>query len=89
MAKRASDAFDFERLERVVSALIEEQRRLRHENEGLRRDLAARDDRVQHLDEQMIDLNQRRTDALKRVDDLISHIDDYENRIARGSGASE
>ena len=67
--------YDLERLERVVTKLVERQRRLERENATLRSDLDEKDRRVSDLDVRILDANQRRQDVVKRIDELITQID--------------
>jgi chromosome segregation ATPase len=74
--------YDFERLERAVTALVERGDRLQAENHGLRAKLSERDRRVRRLDEKLLETNQRRQDALKRIDNLIAQLDQLDERLA-------
>ena len=67
--------YDLERLERVVTKLVERQRRLERETATLRGELDEKDRRVRDLDVRIIDANQRRQDVVKRIDELITQID--------------
>ena len=69
------DAYDFDRLERAISALVESHRRLDEENESLRKSLDAQNRRIRALDAELLQSNQRRQDAIKRIDELIAHLD--------------
>ncbi len=64
-----------ERLERVVTKLVERQRRLERENATLNGELNQRDRRMRELDVRILDANQRRQDVVKRIDELITQID--------------
>jgi chromosome segregation ATPase len=66
---------EFERLERGVGELVRLSGDLRAENDRLRRDLVARDERVQRLERLLREANQRRQDAVKRIDELMTWID--------------
>lgn len=70
--------YDFDRLERAVSVLVERQRALREENQRLVRELSERDRRIGKLESQVRELNQLRQDVAKRIDDLIGQIDQVE-----------
>ena len=67
--------YDFKRLERAVVALVGRHEKLRSENAALRRDLLEREQRIRHLDEQLLETNQRRQDVGKHIDELIAQID--------------
>jgi chromosome segregation ATPase len=67
--------YDFERLERAVTALTLEHANLKSENQGLREKLDERDCRLGALDERLLEMNQRRQDAIKRIDELVSQVD--------------
>jgi len=67
--------YDFERLERGVADLLDRFERLQSENATLRRKVSEKNQRIRHLDEQLIEANQRRQDVGKRIDELIAQID--------------
>ena len=81
-------AYDFERLERAVEALLESGRRLQVDNETLRSQLGERERQIHSLDERVLEANQRRQDAIKRIDDLIAHIDQLDAQLERGGSES-
>jgi chromosome segregation ATPase len=58
-----------------VAALVGHHERLRNENSALRRDLFEKEQRIRHLDEQLLEANQRRQDVGKHIDELIAQID--------------
>jgi len=58
-----------------VDALVGSHERLRDENTALRRDLFDREQRIRHLDEQLLEANQRRQDVGKHIDELIAQLD--------------
>jgi chromosome segregation ATPase len=58
-----------------VAALVDSHERLRSENVALRHDLLEREQRIRHLDEQLLEANQRGQDVGKRIDELIAQID--------------
>ena len=66
--------FDFVRLERAVTALVERQRGLAAENSELRRGLREKTLLAADLEERLLEANQHRRDAAKRIDGLISHV---------------
>lgn len=78
--------YDYERLERVVSELLTEHRKLRSENEELRRELIERDELMAGFDQRVTQQEQRRTDALKRVDDLIAQVEGFATLASRAAG---
>ncbi len=68
------EEFDFARLERAVTALVERQRGLEAENSELRRGLQEKTLQAADLEERLLDANQRRRDAAKRIDGVISQV---------------
>ena len=68
-------AYDLERLERVVAALVEDHRRLRRENAALQVEVDAKIQHAHMLDGKLLEANQRRQDIAKRIDELIAQID--------------
>jgi DNA repair exonuclease SbcCD ATPase subunit len=64
-----------DRLERIVTKLVERQRRLERENATLRSDLDEKERRVRELDVGILEANQLRQDVAKRIDELITQID--------------
>ncbi|MGH0034291.1 MAG: cell division protein ZapB [Myxococcota bacterium] len=90
MARQKERHDEFDRLEKAVRRLVDQSRRLRAENTGLRRDLDAREARIQELDESLIGANQLRQDAIKRIDELLSQIDHLDTQLAiQGESGSE
>ena len=85
-SKAQRDNFDFYRLELAIAELLSAQRRLRGETELLRREVSERDEIVEGLDQEIVQLKQRRTDALKRLDDLISQVGDFEALATQARG---
>lgn len=82
-AAEPDTAYDLDRLERAVSALIDLTERARAENQRLRAELAARGQRIQTLESDLRHANQRRQDAIKRVDDLIAQIEQLDAELGR------
>ena len=80
-------AYDLERLERAVSALIDSSERLREENRSLREQLASRVQRIQALDGDLREAHQRRMDIAKRIDDLIGQIDHLDAQLGSEADA--
>jgi regulator of replication initiation timing len=78
--------YDYERLERVVTELLTEHRKLRSENEELRRELIERDELMAGLDQRVTQQEQRRTDALKSVDDLIAQVEGFATLASHAAG---
>lgn len=68
-------AYDLDRLERALSALVDQNARLREESAALRHALDDRGERIRALEGQLLDANQRRQDVIKRVDELIAQMD--------------
>lgn len=79
-------AFDLDRLERAVAALIEVSERLRGENRALREQVASRAQRIQTLESELRHANQRRQDIAKRVDELIAQIDHLDVQLGSQGG---
>jgi len=73
--------YDFERLERAVTALADRHEQLRTENAELRRVLREKDQHIGHLDEKLRAAGQRRHDVSKRIDDLIAQIDQLDSQF--------
>ncbi len=67
--------YDWNRLERAVAALVDQQRTLLRENEELRTRLAARETEVERLAADLRSAVERRKNALERVDALIDELD--------------
>ena len=81
-----SSGHTFERLEAAVAELADSRRQLKAENVNLRDQLHEQGQRIQGLDERLLEANQRRQDALKRIDDLIARLDQIDSRFGT-SGA--
>jgi hypothetical protein len=77
----AHGAYDWERLERAVQALIERQGSLDGQVSDLRARLAERDERIRGLESQVLDANQRRQDTAKRIDELIAQLDQLDAQL--------
>lgn len=69
-----------------MQQLLKAQRRLKAENQSLRRDLAEKEVRIKGLGVQLIEQNQHRVDARKRLDDLIARIGEYDPERPRLRG---
>jgi chromosome segregation ATPase len=67
--------YDFERLERAVAALVADHEHLRSDMAALRGELHEKNQRIRHLDAQVLEANQRRQDVGKHIDELIAQID--------------
>ena len=80
--KAAAKAFDFDRLERAIVALVESNGRLRDENVKLKNGLSEGEGRIRTLDSDLLAANQRRQDAYKRIDELIAHLDQLDEQLA-------
>jgi hypothetical protein len=78
--------YDYDRLERVVTELLSEHRKLRGENEALQQELVERDRQLAGLDLRVSQQEQRRTDALKRVDDLIAQVEGFATLASHAAG---
>jgi chromosome segregation ATPase len=83
VAGDSESAYDFERLERAVDALLGSSERLRLENRQLREQLASRVQRIQALESELRHANQRRQDIAKRVDELIAQIDQLDAQLGQ------
>lgn len=70
--------FNFARLERAVSMLVERQRLLETESSELRRALREKTTLAISLEERLLEADQRRHDAAKRIDGLIAQLDRIE-----------
>lgn len=77
----ARDTYDYDRLERVVRALVQVYRDQKHENAGLRRKLELSSGQVRSLEGQLLEANQLRQDVAKRVDELIHQLDHLESQL--------
>ena len=80
-------AYDLDRLERAVSALIESSDRLRQENRLLREQLASKAQRIQALESDLRNSNQLRRDIAKRIDELIVQIDHLDAQLGSEEGS--
>ena len=87
ISSQTDTTYGFERLERAVTELVEQQRALRQENARLIRELGDRDHRIGVLEGQILELNQRRQDVGKRIDELISQIEHLDARLAASPGS--
>lgn len=74
--------WSWDRLERVVTLLVEDQQRLRRELAAVRGALDDREQRIRRLEEQLLQANQRRQDTGKRIDELISQLDQLDAQLA-------
>ena len=74
-------AYDLDRLERAVTALIDSTAGLRQENRLLREQLGSRLQRIQALESELRHANQRRQDIAKRIDELIAQIDHLDAQL--------
>ena len=76
------DVFDFERLERVVAALVAAHRVLSVENVGLRVRLEEKARGIRSLEGQLLEANQKRQDVSKRIDEMIAQLDHLDAQLA-------
>jgi len=87
VAKRRSgqeqDAYDYDRLEKAVEALLVSHERAREESASLRQALDERDERIRELDGRLLEMNQRRQDAVKRIDQLVERLEGLDARLDR------
>lgn len=79
------NAYDFERLERVVGDLVRAYQHQVDENSTLRRKLEQQTRELRALESQLLDSNQRKQDVAKRVDELISQLDHLDGQLG-GAG---
>ena len=79
----------FLELERVVRGLVERYEALRVEHAAAKEALRERDERIRHLDEQLLESNQLRQDTAKRIDDLIAQIDRLDATLEQRADAAE
>ena len=80
--RAAASAYDFDRLETAVKALAESRGELRAENDRLRAQLEDQAQRIQILDERLLESNQRRQDAVRRIDALVARLDQLDAEFA-------
>ena len=76
------DGFDFERLERVVAALVAAHREVSVENVGLRVRLEEKARGIRSLEGQLLEANQKRQDVSKRIDEMIAQLDHLDAQLA-------
>ncbi|MCH8059240.1 MAG: hypothetical protein E2O66_11360 [Deltaproteobacteria bacterium] len=76
------DVFDFERLERVVAALVAAHREVSVENVGLRVRLEEKARGIRSLEGQLLEANQKRQDVSKRIDEMIAQLDHLDAQLA-------
>jgi chromosome segregation ATPase len=76
-----ASAYDWDRLERAVRALVAQQEVLRKELSTLRGDLGERNHRIRILETQLLEANQRRQDTSKRIDELIAQLDQLDAQL--------
>ena len=84
---KKSSAYTFDRLEAVVAELVDSRRQLQVDNASLRKELYEQGQRVESLDERLLEANQRRQDALKRIDDLIARLDQIDSSFEAAASA--
>jgi hypothetical protein len=75
--------YDFERLERAVRLLSEQQQALLAENQALRDQLEDGERRVHRLESELDDSNGRRRKAMERMDALIRELDRLDEGLER------
>ncbi|MDE0884595.1 MAG: hypothetical protein OSB70_03565 [Myxococcota bacterium] len=80
--------YDFERLEIVVTELVDAHRILQQENVALRKELTARTARSQSLEGEVDDLRKRRERTHERLGVLISEIDHLDGALAAGTDSA-
>ncbi len=77
--------YDFDRLEIVVTELVDAQRVLQQENAALRQELQAGISRAQTLEAEVDDLRKRRERTLERLGGLIAEIDRLDSALGEGA----
>ena len=80
-ARTGSSIYDWDRLERAVGALVEQNDALRTRIRALTLELGERDSRIRGLETQLLQANQRRSDAYKRIDELIAQLDELDAQL--------
>ena len=80
--------YDFERLELVVTDLVDRHGALLRENAELQTRIDARDVRTRALEAEVSDLQKRRDRTHKRLDGLIADLDRLEEKLGDGSTAA-
>ena len=75
------NVYNFQRLERTVTALAEEHRRQREQGAALRRKVEEKTRRIRSLEGQLLEANQRRQDVAKRIDEMIAQLDHLEAQL--------
>jgi len=78
---RRENGHDFDRLEKVVAALVEAHQQALLRNEELRSELDEKNQRLRQLESKLLDANQRRQDVAKRIDELIAQIDQLDAQL--------
>lgn len=84
-ASRLGSEQDFDRLEQVVTALVEAHQQALLRNEELRGELDEKNHRIRQLESKVLNVNQRRQDVTKRIDELIAQIDQLDSQLAEPS----
>jgi chromosome segregation ATPase len=79
--RSGASAYDWDRLERAVRALVAQQDVLHKEVCALRDDLGERNHRIRVLETQLLEANQRRQDTSKRIDELIAQLDQLDAQL--------
>jgi len=78
---RRDRGHDFDRLEKVVTALVEAHQQALVRNEELRGELDEKNQRIRQLESKLLDVNQRRQDVTKRIEELIAQIDQLDAEL--------
>jgi TolA-binding protein len=81
LTRSGSPAYDWDRLERAVGALVAQHETLRKELRTLRDEIGERNHRIRSLEAQLLEANQRRQDTCKRVDELIAQLDQLDAQL--------
>ncbi|MBW2243996.1 MAG: hypothetical protein JRH01_18605 [Deltaproteobacteria bacterium] len=75
--------YDFERLERALAQLVEQQAQLLVENDTLREQVEDRELRIHRLESELDESNSRRHKAMERLDALITELDRLDEGLER------
>lgn len=87
--EEGTPAYDLDRLERAIAALVQDNARMREEAGALRHSLDERAARIVRLEGELLEANQRRQDVAKRIDELISQMDALDAQLASAEAAPE
>ena len=86
---RREQAEDFDRLEQVVTALVEAHQHTLLRNDELRAELDEKSQRLRQLESKLLDANQRRQDVSKRIEELIAQVDQLDAQLDEPEDSEE